>query len=192
MTGKSFKVTFTLDEQDAAYFRGRFRAAKRAAKEVPPEQVLGAAKGLVKDVRKSKKTPRFVLDAVDAIDDLTQLIEDEDYRAPKSVTNQVIAALAYFANPEDLIPDEIPVLGFLDDAVMIKFVEEEFRHELAAYRKFRKFRDGAEQRPWTKVASERLPGRLSAMRDKLRADVNKRKASSASEVNSEVHSELHS
>ncbi len=175
MTGKPFKVTFTLDEEDASYFRSRFRAAKRAAKDVPPAEILDAAKDLVGQVRKSKKTPKFVIEAVDAIDDLTRIIEDEDYGAPKSVTNQVLAALAYFANPEDLIPDEIPVLGFLDDAVMIKFVEEEFKHELSAYRKFRKFRDGAEQRPWTQVASERLPGRLEAMRDKLRAGVNKRK-----------------
>jgi uncharacterized membrane protein YkvA (DUF1232 family) len=175
MTVKSFKVTFTLDEEDASYFRSRFRAAKRAAKGVPSEEILTAAKGLVRDVRKSKKTPKFVIEAVDAIDDLTRIIEDEDYRAPKSVSSQVLAALAYFANPEDLIPDDIPVLGFLDDAVMIKFVEEEFRHELWAYRKFRKFRDGAEQRPWTKVASDRLPGRLDATRAKLRADVDKRK-----------------
>jgi uncharacterized membrane protein YkvA (DUF1232 family) len=175
MTGKSFKVTFTLDEEDASYFRSRFRAAKRAAKDLPSDEILAAAKQLVKDVRKSKKTPKFVIEAVDSIEDLTRIIEDEDYRAPKSVSSQVLTALAYFANPEDLIPDDIPVLGFLDDAVMIKFVEEEFKHELWAYRKFRKFRAGAEQRPWTKVASERLPGRLQAMREKLRSDVNKRK-----------------
>ncbi|MBW2272215.1 MAG: DUF1232 domain-containing protein [Deltaproteobacteria bacterium] len=175
MTGKPFKVTFTLDEEDASYFRRRFRAAKRAAKDVPAEEILTAAKGLVTDVRKSKKTPKFVIEAVDAIDDLTRIIEDEDYRAPKSVSGSVLAALAYFVNPEDLIPDDIPVLGFLDDAVMIKFVEEEFKHELWAYRKFRKFRDGAEQRPWTNVASDRLPGRLKATREKLRSEVKKRK-----------------
>jgi uncharacterized membrane protein YkvA (DUF1232 family) len=116
-----------------------------------------------------------VIEAISAIEDLTQVIEDEDYRAPKPVVNQVVAALAYFANPEDLIPDEIPVLGFLDDAIMIKFVEEEFKHELWGYRKFRKFRDGAEVRPWTKVAKTRLPARLEAQRAKIRADIERKK-----------------
>jgi hypothetical protein len=62
---------------------------------------------------------------------------------------------------------------------MIKFVEEEFKHELWAFRKFRKFRDGAELKPWTKVAGDRLPGRLDEMRKKLRADVVARKTKDA-------------
>jgi len=175
MKGRSFKVSFTLDEQDVSYFRDLFRKARRQATGLERDQIVSAARELVASVRKSKKTPNFVIEAISAIEDLTQIIEDEDYRAPKPVVGQVIAALAYFANPEDLIPDDIPVLGFLDDAIMIKFVEQEFKHELSAYRKFRKFREGAEQRPWTQVASGRLPSRLEAQRKKLRAEVDRKK-----------------
>jgi hypothetical protein len=62
---------------------------------------------------------------------------------------------------------------------MIKFVEEEFKHELWGYRKFRKFRDGAEVRPWTKVAKGRLPARLEAQRAKVRADIERKKRADA-------------
>jgi uncharacterized membrane protein YkvA (DUF1232 family) len=175
MKGTSFKVSFVLDEQDASYFRSLFRKAKRAAAETDKDEVIAAAKDLVESVRASKKTPNFVIEAISAIEDLTQIIEDDDYNAPKPIVNQVVGALAYFANPEDLIPDDIPVLGFLDDAIMIKFVEEEFKHELWGYRKFRKFRDGAEVRPWTKVAKTRLPSRLEAQRAKIRADIERKK-----------------
>ena len=51
---------------------------------------------------------------------------------------------------------------------MIKFLEEEFEHELGGYRKFCRFRDGAEQRPWTSVASDRLPRRLAEQRKEIR------------------------
>lgn len=119
MAGKTFKVSFTLDEKDISYFRTLFRHAKKAAAQESPDDILRGARQLVEDVRSSPKTPRFVTDAVSAIEDLTQIIEDEDYRAPKGIAKQVLAALAYFANPEDLIPDHIPVLGFLDDAIMI-------------------------------------------------------------------------
>ena len=90
--------------------------------------------------------------------------------------NQVLAALAYFSNPLDLIPDHVPGLGFLDDAIMVKFVEDEFKHEIAGYRKFRRFRDGAEQRPWTRVSRERLPKRLRDYRKQIRAEIAKRQA----------------
>ena len=175
MKARSFKVTFTLDEQDTAYFRNLFRKAKRAAAGTDRDEIIAAAEDLVKSVRTAKKAPNFVIEAISAIEDLTQIIQDEDYRAPKTVVNQVLGALAYFAEPEDLIPDDIPVLGFLDDAIMIKFVEEEFRHELWGYRKFRRFRDGAEVRPWTKVAKGRLPSRLEAQRSKVRADIERKK-----------------
>jgi uncharacterized membrane protein YkvA (DUF1232 family) len=173
---KSFKVSFALDEGDVDYFRRLFRNARKSAARVDADEIVKAATELVESVRAKKGTPHFIVEAVSAIEDLREIILDEDYRAPKSVRNQVLGALSYFANADDLIHDDIPVLGFLDDAIMIKFVEEEFKHELWAYRKFRKFRDGAELRPWTQVASSRLPGRLDAMRKKLRASVGSRKA----------------
>jgi uncharacterized membrane protein YkvA (DUF1232 family) len=176
MSSESFKVTFSLDEQDIAYFRNRFKKAKRAARESDRDQVLSASRDLVRSVQGARKVPKFVVTAIESIEDLVQIIEDKDYGAPKSVSNKVLAALAYFADPEDMIPDDIPVLGFLDDAIMIKFVEREFKHELAAYRKFRRYRDGREQRPWTDVAQTRLPFWLAKQRLKLRAEVDKRQA----------------
>ena len=110
-----------------------------------------------------------MIDAIDVLADLVDLIQDDEYAAPQKVRSEVLAALAYFSNPEDLIPDHIPGLGFLDDAIMVKFIGEEFKHELAGYRKFRKFRRGAEQRPWTRVAQERLPRQLAEHRKKIRA-----------------------
>ncbi len=179
MSATSFKVTFKLDEDDAKYFRSLFRKAKKAAADQDADEILAASRALVESVRRSSKTPGFVLEAIETLQDLTEIIEDEHYAAPAKVRNEVIAAIAYFANAEDLIPDDIPVLGFLDDAIMIKFVEEQFKHELNAFRKFRKFHRGAEQRPWTQVASERLPGRLAAMRAKLRAEVERKNQADA-------------
>ena len=66
------------------------------------------------------------------------------------------------------------MLNALSLDLMVKLVEGEFRHELGAFRKFRRYRDGAEQRPWTSTAKGRLPARLDAQRAKLRAEVERK------------------
>jgi uncharacterized membrane protein YkvA (DUF1232 family) len=174
MAEKSLKISFHLDASDLAYFRSLYGEARKHAKE-DPDAVVRSAKGLIDKVRKSPRTPGFVEDAVQALEDLIQMVEDPDYALPQPVRNQALAALGYFANPEDMIPDHVPGLGFLDDAIMIKIVEQEFEPELWAYRKFRSFRTGAEQRPWTAVAKTRLPARLASYRSELRAKVEEKK-----------------
>jgi uncharacterized membrane protein YkvA (DUF1232 family) len=42
-----------------------------------------------------------------------------DPRAPRAMTPVLVATGAYLAFPLDLIPDFIPVLGLLDDALVI-------------------------------------------------------------------------
>jgi len=174
MSNSSFKITFTLGPEDVAYFRRLFRRARKAASGEDEEKILRSAKRLLGDVRFGKKTPKFVLEAMTTLEQLLELIEDADYKAPRGVRNRILGALAYFGNPGDLIPDEIPVFGFLDDALMVKLVEGEFAAEISAYQKFVKYRAGAEQRPWTDAAKSRLPQRLEEQRKKLRAEVDRK------------------
>jgi uncharacterized membrane protein YkvA (DUF1232 family) len=170
-----FKISFSLEESDVAYFRKLFRNARKTAAEQDPSEIIAAVRALIARVREARKNPKFVTETVTVLEDLVRMIEDEDYELPKGPRAEVLAALSYFANPEDLIPDQVPGLGFLDDAIMIKIAEDEFRHELWGYRKFVKFRSGAEVRPWTTVAKQRLPQRLVEQRRQIRADVESRK-----------------
>jgi uncharacterized membrane protein YkvA (DUF1232 family) len=174
--GKKFKVSFDLDEKDAAYFRDLYRQAKANAAKLDPDTILKDARKLIERVRQSEHVPQFVLDAIQTLEDMTQIILDEEYKAPQSVKNQVLAGLAYFANAEDLIPDHVPALGFLDDALMVKFVEEEFKHELWGYRKFRGLGAPEEQRPWTKIGGDRLRRRTEEHRKQIRVAIAERKA----------------
>jgi len=172
---QNFKIAFALEESDIAYFRKIFRNARKSAADQDETSIIAAVQSLIDRVRKTKKTPSFVREAVQILEDLVHMLQDTDYELPKAPRAEMLGALAYFANPEDLIPDQVPGLGFLDDAIMIKILEEEFRHELWGFRQFRKFREGAEQRPWTSVARQRLPHRLLEQRRKIREQVERRK-----------------
>ena len=182
-----FKVTFTLDENDARYFRSLYQKAKRGAKDLNAETIIKDARAIVKQVHANKRTPKFVSDAISVLADLADLIQDDGWAASKKVRDEVIAGIAYFSNPDDLIPDHIPGLGFLDDAIMVKFIEDEFKHELWGYRKFRKIRDSSEQRPWASTAKSRLKERLAADRKKIRDEIAEREAREALKRRSKAH-----
>jgi len=175
----TFKITFTLDDDDARYFRSLYRRVKRNARERDSEEIIREARTIVKRVRANRKTPRFVLHAIDVLADLADLMRDEEWAAPKKVRDAVLAALGYFAMPDDLIPDHVPGLGFLDDAFMIKFIEDEFRDELWGYRKFCRLRDSSEQRPWSPPARQRLAARLERDRKLIRRQIELRAAKRA-------------
>lgn len=176
MAARPIRITFTLDEQDSAYFRGLYRDAKRQAVSKDPVHVAEQVRALVARVREQKKTPSFVTEAVDALDALIQMVEDKDYALPKSEASAVLAALSYFADPQDLIPDALPGLGFLDYAIMIRLVEEEFEHEIWGYRKFRNMLATSEHRPWTEVAKGRREKHVLELRKQIRGMISKRKS----------------
>lgn len=50
----------------------------------------------------------------------------------------IIAAIIYFVNPFDVIPDFIPGLGYLDDAAVIAFVANSVRGDIEDFRAWEK------------------------------------------------------
>src|SRR3954469_21714443 len=57
-----------------------------------------------------------------------------DYRKiSKDALLTIVAAISYLVDPFDLIPDEIPFLGFIDDATVIGFAVSRTRNALDAF-----------------------------------------------------------
>ena len=60
-----------------------------------------------------------------------------DYRGIETSTIvSGIAVLLYVISPIDLVPDFIPVLGFLDDLALISWFIDKFKVEIAHYREW--------------------------------------------------------
>jgi uncharacterized membrane protein YkvA (DUF1232 family) len=89
--------------------------------------------------------PHFIEERLDKLKIMIQMLKDHEWRLPGAESTRVLNALAYFTEPEDLIPDHIPGVGFLDDAIMVELVVRELKHEIEAYRDFCDFR--ATQQP---------------------------------------------
>jgi uncharacterized membrane protein YkvA (DUF1232 family) len=164
------KITFTLGDEDLGHLRRIMQKAASAAKDQSDEEIIQGAREMAKKVREAKP-PTYVLDRVAKLETIVDIVEDTDWGVPAEVRGNVLGALAYFTNPEDLIPDPIPGLGFLDDAIMIELVAQDLHHEMKGYYEFCRYRGSAEQRPWSRPAQDVLPAKLAARREVIRGKI---------------------
>jgi len=139
------RVSFDLGEQDLKHFRLIMQKARQAAKQFGPDEIIEATHKLLEEVR-GAKVPNFIRERLEKLEAMTNMLTDEEWRLPKEEISRVLNALAYFTEPEDLIPDHIPGLGFLDDAIMVELVVRELKHEIDAYADFCTFRREEDQR----------------------------------------------
>ena len=53
---------------------------------------------------------------------LLAMLDDPEWQLPKLERGRVLDGLAYVADVEDLVPDNVPVLGLVDDAIMLELL----------------------------------------------------------------------
>jgi uncharacterized membrane protein YkvA (DUF1232 family) len=169
----SLRISFELNEDDLKHFRLIMQEARKAASRLPPEDIVAAAEELLADVEEST-APGFIVDRLRNLRLMIRMLSDLEWRLPHQEATRVLNALAYFAEPEDLIPDDIPGLGFLDDAIMIELVVRELKHEFEAYRDFCEYRDRLveEQGHSAKISRE---GWLDERRKELQKRMRRRR-----------------
>lgn len=140
----AFEVTFELKESDLEHFRNVMRQAQSGAKKLSEEEILANAKDLSCAVKGD--VPAFVSERIKKLETLVAMVEDSEWEIPSEERADVISALAYFSESDDLVPDHIPVLGFLDDAIMIELVAEELQPDIEAFEEFCAYREREEGR----------------------------------------------
>jgi len=167
------RISFELDESDLNHFRLIMKEARQAASRLPPEDIVAAAEELLADVKESS-APGFIVDRLQNLRLMIQMLSDIEWRLPHQEASRVLNALAYFAEPDDLIPDTIPGLGFLDDAIMVELVVRELKHEIEAYSDFCGYRERLtqEQGHAAKISRE---GWLDNRRKELQVRMRRRR-----------------
>ena len=172
----SLRVSFELDESDLKHFRLIMREARKVAARTPPEDIVASAERILGEIGTSG-TPGFIQDRIAKLELLIRMLSDLEWRLPHEDATRVLNALAYFTEPDDLIPDHIPGLGFLDDAIMVELVMRELRHEIDAYEDFCDYRNRngvASREDWLARRREKLQARMrrrrKASKDKLLLD----------------------
>lgn len=169
------KISMELSESDLEHFRNRLQKSIEASSHLSAEQITQAAESLLEEVR-SSEVPTFICDRLEKITTMISMVHDDGWGLPDDEKNRVLSALAYFSDPEDIIPDDIPGLGFLDDAIMVELLVRELRHEIQAYDDFSKFRENGANSRGLKLTEELDRATwLEARRKQLHARIRNRR-----------------
>lgn len=170
-----FKLTIELSDRDLRHFRRELKRAREAVGIADDEEILTAAAELVQTLRRAE-LPDFVQDRLGKLETLHAMLTDPDWSLRDDERSPVLAALAYVCDPEDIIPDDIPGIGMLDDAVMIELVFRELRHEIEAYADFQRFRASLVKRRLGGKDVQATSARLERRRTQLMARMRRRRA----------------
>jgi uncharacterized membrane protein YkvA (DUF1232 family) len=141
----SLRVTLEFTDKDLERFRNLARQAMANTEELSRDEIIGAARNLLKEVDENVGAD-YIRSRLGQLQILIDMLEDEGWGMQDVGQKRVLAALAYFNNPEDLIPDHIPAVGFLDDAIMVELLCRELKPEIDAYCDFVKYRSAAAKR----------------------------------------------
>lgn len=139
-------ITFTLSDDDLDHFQKVVDKAKSVMKSPQSAaQIEAAARQLIDDSRKGD-LPDFIASRLSKLEVVINMVGDAEWKLSEEERKRVLGALVYFCDPEDLIPDHIPGIGFLDDAIYVELVIRELKSEIESYEEFCSFRISEEQR----------------------------------------------
>ncbi len=169
----SLRISFELSEDELNHFRLIMQQARQNGAHLPPEDIVAAAQELLATLENSAATG-FIVDRLQKLRLMIRMLSDIEWRLPHHEAVRVLNTLAYFAEPEDLIPDDIPGLGLLDDAIMIELAVRELKHEVEAYQDFCEYRDQIRQEQG-QAATVSREGWLDEQRESLQVRMRRRR-----------------
>lgn len=166
----SLTITIELGDADLQHFIDGMKKAQEETRHLSAQQVTDAAGKLLSESR-DVQVPGFIAERLGKLDAMINMVHDAGWALPDEDKQRVLSALTYFADPKDVIPDTVPVLGFLDDAIMIELCVRELKHELDAYEDFCDYRKSEAERRGEDTANmgreDWLEGRRAELQDRM-------------------------
>jgi len=170
----TIRVVFEISQRDLKRFRSEMRRSRQTVKDADEADILESAEVALASIL-DQPAPDFISERLPKLRSLIAMLRDADWGLPKSQRTKVLSVLAYFSDPDDMIPDVIPGLGLLDDAIMIELIFRDLHHDIEAFEDFCHYRDTYYKRHKIGRDAVTRARRLKTKRKELYTRANRRK-----------------
>jgi len=172
----SMKISFELTDRDLNFFRKALAQSREAVRDADESEIIEAINDVLNEIRKNEPLPDFVGQRIPELESLISMLTDEEWHLPEGDRERLLATFVYFADPEDILPDDIPVIGYLDDVIIIELVVRELHHVRVAYDDFCQFRDDFDSDKGKNVDPVIRRDRIDRRRQQLHQRMQRRSA----------------
>ena len=168
------KLTFELTDRDLSYFREALRQSRNAVRDAEESEIIDAIQHVLDEIRSNDPLPDFVAVRIPQLESLISMLTDADWQLPAEERERLLATFVYFADPEDILPDDVPVIGYLDDIIMLELIARELTHVREAYEDFCAYREDFDRRHGVDCESVIRRDRLDRRRQRLHQRMGRR------------------
>jgi uncharacterized membrane protein YkvA (DUF1232 family) len=172
----TMKISFELSDGDLNFFRNALKQSRLAVRDADEAEIIDAIRVVLDEIRQNEPLPDFVSKRLPELESLISMLTDDEWHLPAADRERLLATFIYFADPEDILPDHIPVIGYLDDVIIIELVVRELHHVRVAYEDFCQFREDFDKDKGKDVDPVIRRDRIDRRRQQLHQRMQRRSA----------------
>ena len=124
-------ITVDIDDQVKEHFNNFI---EKHGIEVDPDDISQARKEIAQI--RTKISDGYILGQVSNLEAMIAMVEDKVWKIKKANMEKINATIKYFVDDDDVIPDNIPGIGYLDDCIIIDSTMDDVYDELMEFEDF--------------------------------------------------------
>jgi uncharacterized membrane protein YkvA (DUF1232 family) len=134
------KIVVEISDADLEHYRAMLDQVSERVEDENEQDLVRTARMLLEKARRSGISGS-VEKRLEDLGTLVAMLDDRDWGVEGEDRQRIATVIRYFSNALDVIPDDLPGLGYVDDALMTEIILRELREDIGAYRAFCAYRD---------------------------------------------------
>ena len=128
-------ITVDIDDQVKEHFN---KFIEKHGIDIDPSDIVQTRKEIA-EIR-AGHADSYILNQINNLEAMMSMVEDKVWKIKKSSLEKINATIKYFVDDDDIIPDNIPGIGYLDDCIIIDNTMDDVCGELSEFEDFSRTR----------------------------------------------------